>query len=569
MTLFASSSAAARPGFSGSAGGRTIVRGIALIAILAISGCASTTTSGPPSSATETGAPASAGVASAEVPGSPSPEAACQPGGTLVMARDKEPDSLNPMRSASGNGAIFAAMQIYERLIEQSPASKDPVPGLATSWEAAADGLSYTFHLRPSTFSDGTPVTAEDVKFSLDRFRDEDVNLTAGFLAANIKDVVIVDPSTVRIDMQQVDGSVLAALTLMEASILPQKAVTDLGEDQFGQAPVGSGPFMVKSWAPGQTLELARNPHYAVDGKPYLDGVIFQYVKDDNARILKAQSGEAQVVQSIPISQAATIENLPGYTLQSEPLLAQDNVWLNHSWDNNGAKTLGDKLVRQALNYATSKEDINNLVFGGLATISNTGTTVTQFWDPSIPPYPYDVDKAKELLSQSSSPNGFELPMVILAGDGVAQQTAELIQSEWADIGVVVDIQPLDEAVLSNRFNALDYAALITSATTVTSDTPDDSELASIMYDWGTDWKSFFSDYKSEAASKLVHDAVATTDLDQRRALYSELQKLTLDDAISVPLVIAPSVTAVSNDVQGFKTLPAGWWLLQDVCLTQ
>ncbi len=485
------------------------------------------------------------------------------------MARDKEPDSLNPMISASGNGAIFAAMQIYERLVEQSPASKDPVPGLAESWEAADDGLSYTFHLRPSTFADGTPVTAEDVKFSLDRFRDQEIDLTAGFLAANVKDVVIVDPSTVRIDMEQVDGSILAALTLMEASIMPQKAVTELGEEQFGQAPIGSGPFMVKAWAPGQSLEFARNPHYAVDNKPYLDGVLFQYVKDDNARILKAQSGDADVVQSIPISQAATIEGLADYTLRSEPLLAQDNVWLNHSWDNNGQKTLGDKLVRQALNYATPKEDINNLVFGGLATIANTGTTVTQFWDSSIPPYPYDLDKAKELMATSSAPDGFTLPMVILAGDGVAQQTAELIQSAWANIGVIVDIQPLDEAVLSSVQNELDYAALITSATTVTSDTPDDSELASIMYDWGTDWKSFFTDYKSDAASKLVHDAVATTDLDQRRALYSELQKLTLDDAISVPLVIAPSVTAVSNKVQGFETIPAGWWLLQDVCLTQ
>ena len=116
---------------------------------------------------------------------------------------------------------------------------------------------------------------------------------------------------------------------------------------------------------------------------------------------------------------------------------------------------------------------------------------------------------------------------------------------------------------------ALTYGAAIRNATNVTSDTPDDSELASIMYDWGTDWKSFFTDYKSDAASKLVHDAVATTDPAERAKLYSQLQQLTMDDAVSVPLVIPPQLTAVSDQVQGFKTIPAGWWLLQDVCLAQ
>ncbi len=485
------------------------------------------------------------------------------------MARDQEPDTLNPLTGTSNNGTIFANMQIFERLVEQTPASRDPQPGLASAWEAAPDGLSYTFHLRPSAFSDGSPVTAEDVKFSLDRFMNQDLNLAAGFLAVNMKDVVVVDPSTVRIDMKQVDGSILAALTLMEASIVPQQLVTDIGEEKFGEAPVGSGPFMVKQWTPGQSLELVRNPHYAVEGKPYVDGVTLLLVKDDNARILKAQSGEAQIVQSIPISQSATIQGLDGWTLLSEPILAQDNVWLNHSWTDNGGTPLGDKLVRQALNYATPKDDINQLVFGGLASISNTGTTITQFWDPDIPPYPYDVEKAKQLMAESTAPDGFTLPMLIPAGDGVAQQTAELLQPAWAEIGVNVDIQPVDEAVLSDRTRDLDYGAAIRPATQVTSDTLDDSELASIMYDWGTDWKSFFSDYKSEAASKLVHDAVATTDLDVRRDLYSQLQKLTLDDAISVPLVIPPAVTAVANNVQGFETLPAGWWLLQDVCLTK
>ena len=149
--------------------------------------------------------------------------------------------------------------------------------------------------------------------------------------------------------------------------------------------------------------------------------------------------------------QAATIQGLPGWTLHNDAILAQDNVWLNHSWKaDDGTQPLADKLVRQALNYATPKDDINQLVFNGLALIANTGTTITQYWDESIPPYPLDVEKAKTLLAQSSAPNGFKLPLSIPAGDSVAQQTAELIQQAWAPIGVTVDIQPQDPAVQSD-----------------------------------------------------------------------------------------------------------------------
>ena len=485
------------------------------------------------------------------------------------MARDQEPDTLNPLTGSSNNGTIFAAMQIYQRLVEQSSASRDPVGGVATSWEAAPDGLSYTFHLGQSKFSNGDPVTAEDVKFSLDRFADQTLDATAGFLAVNVKDVVIVDPSTVKLEMTQVDASILAALTLMEASIVPKKVIESEGDEGFGQNPVGSGPFMVKQWNPGQSLELVRNPNYSVSGKPYLDGVTFLLVKDDNARILKAQSNEAQVVEAIPMSQAATVQALSGWSLHNDAILAQDNVWFNHSWDLNGAKPFGDKLIRQALNYATPKEDINKLVFNGLATISNTGTTITQFWDPTIAPYPYDLDKAKALMAQSSMPNGFTLPMTIVAGDSASQQTAELIQQAWAQIGVTVDIQPLDGAVQADKISALDYAAALRIPTSITSDTPDDSELASIMYDWSKDWLSFFTDYKSADASKLVHDAVATTDPVQRKQLYAQLQQLTMDDAITVPLVIPPALTAVNDHVLNFKTILSGWWLLQDVCISQ
>ena len=237
----------------------------------------------------------------------------------------------------------------------------------------SARRAGHTFHLKSEKWSNGDPVTADDVKFSIDRFADQDLDQTAGFLAVNVKDVVIVDPSTIRIEMKQVDASILTALTLMEARSCPRKS-SRRWVNKFGEDPVGSGPFMVKSWTPGQPRAV-KNPYYHNgDGRSYLDGVTFQFVKDDNARILMAQSNQAQVIEAVPISDAATIKGLQGWTLDNDAILAQDNVWLNNSWkDASGNNILGDKSIRQALNYATPKDDINNVVFNGLALIRIPG----------------------------------------------------------------------------------------------------------------------------------------------------------------------------------------------------
>jgi peptide/nickel transport system substrate-binding protein len=489
----------------------------------------------------------------------------CMPGGVLTIARDQEPESLNPDMGTT-NGTIFVQMQIFERLVEQAPGSDGPVPGVAESWEISPDGLSYTFHLRTDRFSNGDPVTAEDVKFSLDRFINPEVNVNYGFLAANVRDVEIVDPSTIRINMKSPDASILTSLTLMSASILPQAIVTQLGEEAFGEAPIGSGPFMLERWDRGQDLRLVRNPNYWKQGQPYLDGVTFKLVADANARVLQAQSGEADIVTAIPTTQVGTIEGLSGYRLESVQVFAQDNVWLNHRWSVDGSAPFGDKRVRQALNYATTKEAIINVIFNGVGTIANTMGSPTQSWDQSIPPYPHDLDKAKGLMAQSTLPAGFTLPMLVPSGDPQALQTAELLRSEWAKIGINVDIQPLDSAARQRKHQALDYGATLINATAVTSDTPDDGEIASIMFDYSAGFESFWTGYDDPTIAKLVREAASVTDAAQREALYVQLQKTVMDEAPSVPLVLLPTLTAVSTRIGGFETLRAGHWLLQDAC---
>jgi len=519
----------------------------------------------PTASAPPTAEPSVAPPPTAAPSPQPTESAAPQPqvGGVLTMAWSEEPQSFNPI-GPMNNGSIFTIVQMFDQLVELKPGTKDVVPGLAESWEVSPDGMSYTFHIRDAKFSNGDPVTIDDVKFSVDRFINPEVNVNYSFLVQNAKDAEIVDPKTIRINMKSVDASFLQTLTEFFASIVPKKVVESLGEEAFGENPVGTGPFMLKSWTRGQKAEMVRNPSYWRPGQPYLDGVTFLFIKDDITRILKLQSGEAQAAVPIPVSQVQALGNIAGLKVLIEPALTQYHVYLN-----NAAKPLDDKLVRQALNYATPKEIINELAFAGVARVANTMTTATLFWDESVPPYAYDIDKAKELMAQSSAPDGFPLPLLIVAGDVGVQQTATILQAEWAKIGVKVEILPLDQAAVEAKRGSKDFMANLFPANLVSSDVFDDNLMTSIFLDYTSCCESVWTSYNSPEVTKLIRDANSTLDPAKRQEMYSQVQKTTMEDAPFVSLLLPPHRSAVRDTVQGFATLPTGWWLLQDVWLSQ
>jgi peptide/nickel transport system substrate-binding protein len=485
----------------------------------------------------------------------------CQRGGTLTMGRQTEPASLAPWDS-TGNGNIFFQMQIYDRLVEQLPGSLEVQPGLADSWEIAPDGLSYTFHIRDATFSNGDPVTIEDVKFSLDQMIDDQFQVDWGFLFPNVKGFEIVDDQSIRMDMNQVDASILWSMTLPAGGIIPKAVFEELGADGFQEAPVGSGAFMLKSRTLGQSIEVEANPYHWREGQPYLDGVNFLYIPDATARALKIQAGEADIVEDVPYAQVASIDALDDITVQVQPLMVGWYVTLNNS-----VPPLDEKVVRQALNYATPRDVINDVALAGLGTPSNS--MIVQrgaFWDDTVPPYPYDLAKAQELMAQSSVPDGFDLEIHVLSTSSENVAAAQVLQAEWAKIGVNVSITTVDPAQARELRESGEFQGLMYLPTSFTSDSFDDHEIASLFLDYSDRWKSWFSRYNSPEASRLVEEANSTVDNEERAELYSELQKLAMDDSPWVTLLNAPTTNAVKDNVRGFQALPVGWWRLEDVC---
>ena len=508
----------------------------------------------------------SATGATAAEEGGESEESAGTPvkGGVLKFARSLDVDvGLNPI-DAPSNGSIFVIQQIFDQLVE-AEGDTEVHPGLATKWESSDDGLHWTFHLRDAKFSNGEPVTAEDVKFSIERFADPKINVNYSTLGESIKDVEVVDPKTVTINLDHVDAPFLDNIAMFAAAIVPKKVVEEVGDKEFGEHPVGSGPFELKEYVRGQRTVLQRNPSYWREGEPYLDEVVFEYVPDSNTRVLKVRSGEAQVADAVPYNQVTALEGTEGLEVQSADTFSWTSIFLNLK-----KPPLDDEKIRQALNYATPKEEILESVLFGHAEISNSNTPKLKYWDESVQPYPFDIAKAEQLMAESSSPDGFDIELTIPSGEPAVQQTVEILKQEWAKLGVTVNIVPKEFGAM---FGAWLEGKGGMSATfpplALSSDTLSDDEIVAITLDPSAGLNALGTSYDNPKVNKLIKQAKGTLDEEQRAQDFAEIQQIALDEAPAVPLFFTQSLTAVGDEVKDFQTFPIGWWPLREVWLEQ
>ena len=488
-----------------------------------------------------------------------------QQGGSIVMARDSEPLSLNPIGDGSAdNGSIFMIVQIFDTLVETQNAPL-PQPALAESWEVSDDSLTWTFHLRPGTqFSNGDPVTCEDVKYSIDGFGDPEVNTFYSGFGSAIESTECVDESTFVIQLNRVEGAFLDYLSTMPASIRPMDIYEELGSDGFSEAPVGSGPFMVQEWVRGERLVLVRNPYYWKEGQPYLDEITIQYVPDENTRMLMIESGEAQIATEVPYSQIERIDALDGISVKIEDVMAWDAVWFNVLMP-----PLDDPAVIRALNYATPKEAMLQSLLYGAGEVANHVIAKVKYWDPTVPAYPYDIDEAQALMAESTVPDGFSMSCLIVSGDQVERQQAEILQQEWAKIGVDLEIEGVDVSTIWDRWTGGDEMCFTYPGAGLSSDALSDDNLAVVFFDYTGGAESFWTNWDNQEAIDLVHTAGSTIDEDVRTETFHELQRLVMDEYPAVPLFFIKTRTAITDDVMGFVTLPVKWWNLEDVWLAQ
>lgn len=507
-------------------------------------------------------------AAAVSLPARPA-RAAVTRGGTLTFARNSDSTYLDPVK-IDLNADIWILLNIYDTLLQPSLDGKNLEPGLAESHTVSADGKTITLKMRPGLkFGDGSPLQVSDVKWSLDRSRSKETGGDFTFLLESIADIATPSADTVVITLTAPNPAILQVLATFCSAIVPEKLfMAAAGADvnaksrNFAQKPVGSGPFMMSSWTINSEMILVRNPHYwkpGADGQalPYLDRIRFVIIPDDATRILKLKAGEVDATEFVPFSRVAELKADRKLNMMLFP--AAKVMYLNFNnrptFKDGSKNPLADARVRQALNHATDKDAINQVMSYGAGTASQSYMPMsTPLAHGNGAPYPYDVAKARKLLADAGYANGFEISCMALAGsvDDVAQLSA--VQQMWGQVGVRVKIEQLESASRLARFKAGDYQ-MRTAAWT--NDLNDPSQITSYFAFFPT-VQSNRSGYRNPKVEELYTASQSELDPEKRAAQYKELQQVYVADAPIVFLLELPYPVAMSAKVKDFVQIPLG-----------
>jgi peptide/nickel transport system substrate-binding protein len=388
-----------------------------------------------------------------------------QRGGTLVMGSPVDADAWNEYVSQQ-TLASNLLHRIYARLAqEQGDARLHPpsfAPLLAESWSVSADGLTLTFKLRDATWSDGTPLTAGDVRFTWTAQTTPAVGWTGASSKERIKDVQVVDPHTVAFRFERAYPEMFA--DAVEGGIVPEHvfgkvAFADWRTHDWSQERVGSGPFLLTGWKPGEQITLGRNPRYVQKDRPFVDEIVVRIVPDVGNLETQLAAGAIDYLEGVPPQDAKRVGATQGVSL-----IVFENPMFDYVGWNGAKKPFDDPEVRRALTLGIDRQAIVEDLLYGYGRVS-TGPLLSSWWaaDPDLAAWPYDPDQARRILAakgyDAAHPLSFEL--TTNAGNRVREAVTIKIQEQLSRIGVKVSPRTFEMKAFRERNVAGNYDAYV------------------------------------------------------------------------------------------------------------
>lgn len=445
----------------------------------------------------------------------------------------------------------------YERLVqykmENGKPSTEVEGSLAKSWTVSEDGLTWTFKLNPGhKFDDGTAVDAKAVKFSFDRVKAIKKGPSDYFKL--VESVEAPDAETVVIKLTRPFAPFLQTLAVDSGNIVNPKVMEhekdgDFGSGYLANHSAGSGPYKVAEFSQGQSIKLAVNEHYA--GKaPALKTIVFQIVKDPSAQRLQLEKGDLDIAAGIPMNQLEELKNNKDITVNEAPGMLASVIYLN-----NTKAPLDNVKFRQALSYAV---DYKGIIDGAVKGHGEQLTTPVPkgMWgrDDNAAGYSYDVNKAKELLSQSGVAAGTQLTLLYSDNQPFNETQALMLQNNFKAIGIDLKLEKTAWPTFRERVDKKDFEL---GMGTWSPDYADPQNYMSYWFDSGyfglAGNRSF---YKNDKVDALLREAESSSDHQRRIQLYQEAQQLVLADAPYLFLFQTNAMVPMRKTVKGFVYNP-------------
>jgi peptide/nickel transport system substrate-binding protein len=454
-------------------------------------------------------------------------------GGTLTIALSAEPPGLDPTTSPAATIKRVVHYNLFESLLKVDRNGK-VVSALAKSYTASKDGKEYTFTLQKGIkFHDGQRCTAEDVKFSFERILDPKTAAPYRMFYEVIESVQVLDPLTVRFKIKKADSNFLFNLARGDAVIVPRQAA-----DQLKSAPIGTGPFKLAEWKRGDSVTMVRNPDYYIKGIPYLDKVIFKFIPDPSAQLAALRAGDVDVIAyDLSPENVAALEKDPRFKVLKGNTTTEVIMAMNHS-----RKPFDDPKVRQAITLAIDRQAV---IQGAVA---GYGTPIGSHMDPTNPYYvdlaglyPYNPEKAKQLLAEAGYPNGFGAVLKLPEPYAYARRSGEIIADQLSRVGIKLIIEVIQWGQWVDRvFKNAEY-----DLTVIGHAEPFDIEIYARP--------TYYFRYNNPKFQELIKKAEGEMNEQARKKIYEEAQRMLADDFVNVYLFVYPALPAMKKEVMN-------WW---------
>jgi peptide/nickel transport system substrate-binding protein len=489
----------------------------------------------------------------------PFAHAAPKSGGTLLAIVQPEPVTLTGAVNTAQPTSLIST-NVYDGLLSYDSALK-PHGELAESWEVSRDGLAITFHLRRGVkWHDGKPFTSADVKWSVENVW-KTLHPRNKAILVNLTQVDTPDELTAVFRFTKPSLALLSTLNSWGAPVLPRHLYEggDVLNNPNNNKPIGTGAFVFKEWSRGSHITLERNPDYWDKGKPYLDKIVFKVVPDAGARAAQLENGEGQyaVFSPVPPKEAqrlaasgkARVETA-GYQWSS-PVM-----YLDFNLDN---KYLKDARVRRAIAYATNLDGLNKVVWYGYGkpAVSIVPSSLSQFFDASVPRYGYDTRKAEALLDEAGFKRGADGVRFTLSNDYLPygddyRRTAEYLKQSWKRVGIELNIRSQDTAAFTKRvYGDRDFDTSIT----YNASFPEPQIGLTRMYWSGWVGKNVpwtnASGYSNKEVDQIIEQAQGAATQAERVTLFKRFQQITQSELPTLPLLELHFFTVHSPRLHG------------------
>ena len=459
-------------------------------------------------------------------------------GGSVVVGIQQDIDSLDPHK-ATAAGTKEILFNIFEGLVKPDE-NGNLINAVASDYTISEDGLVYTFTLRDGVkFHNGNEVTAEDVKYSLERVSGLWDGTPLMSTMSVITSVTISDEKTVQVTVDSPNPELIYSFT---AAIIPAGS----GEDADAK-PIGTGPFSFVSYVPQEGIVLAKNEDYWQEGLPYLDEVTFKIIANVDTAMLDIKGGSVDICPYLTDSQASELAD--EFNIVSAPSNVVQALFLNCA-----EGPLADVKVRQAICYALDKESVNMFVTGG------NGVPISSAMLPTLKDYYVDlnnvygttanIEMAKSLLTEAGYPDGFDLEITVPSNYDVHVETTEVVAEQLKAAGINVTINAVEWGVwLEDCYNGRNYEATICGITS-------DQTPGYLLNRFVSDSSKNFVNFNSENYDNTYAKAQESLTLEEKAEYYKEMQQILCDEAASAFIQVPPLTIAMDKDLAGYKFYP-------------